>query len=200
MTKIIVATNNEGKLKEINHSFTDIKNIEFISLKKYPQMPEIIEDGKTLEENAIKKARETALFTKKIALADDTGLEVDALGSAPGVFSARYAGENATYDDNNNKLLEELKNIEYKKRTACFKTVMALVFPDGKVFRVEGKCDGIILRDKKGTNGFGYDPLFFVPEKNKTFGEMYLEEKNLVSHRARALKGMKEVLKKLVFD
>jgi XTP/dITP diphosphohydrolase len=195
--KIILATGNKGKIKEIKHFFEDL-NINFLSLEDYPHIPPVIEDGATLEENAIKKAYEIAKATGIPALSDDSGLQVDALNGAPGVYSARFAGENASYDDNNKKLIELLKNIPYEKRTAHFITVLAVVYPDGKKYLCEGRVDGIILDHTQGTNGFGYDPVFFIPELNKTFAELSLEEKNKISHRANALKKMKDKLTCLI--
>jgi XTP/dITP diphosphohydrolase len=195
--QIILATGNKGKIIEIKHYFEDL-HINFLSLEDYPEIPSVIEDGNTLEENAIKKAYEIAKETNIPSLADDSGLQVDTLNGAPGVYSARFAGEKATYDDNNKKLIELLKDIPYKKRTAHFITVLALVYPDGKKHICEGRIDGIILDHTRGTHGFGYDPVFFIPEINKTFAELSLEEKNKISHRANALEKMKHILKKLV--
>ncbi|MFC1512415.1 XTP/dITP diphosphatase [bacterium] len=192
--RIVIATRNKDKILEIKHYFADL-DIEFVSLERYPLLPEIIEDKNTLIENAVKKAKEVSEFTDNIALADDSGLEVDALNGAPGVYSARFSGENATYDDNNKKLLNLLKDIPLEKRTAHFKTVLALVFPDSRIQTVEGRCEGIIINEMRGTNGFGYDPIFFVPRLNKTFAELTLHEKNTISHRAKALEKMKQILK-----
>jgi XTP/dITP diphosphohydrolase len=195
--QIVLATNNRGKLEEIKHFFKSL-DIDFLCLDDFKNFPNVVEDGKTLEENAIKKAKQVSLFTKLPALSDDTGLEVDFLNGAPGVYSARFAGENVTYDDNNQKLIEMLKDIPLEKRTAIFKTVVTFFIDEKKYFCVEGICQGLILDDYRGNNGFGYDPIFFVPEKNKTFAEMNLDEKNQISHRSRALEKMKNVLTEYV--
>ncbi|MCP4481781.1 MAG: XTP/dITP diphosphatase [bacterium] len=189
--KILIATSNQSKLKEIQNYFADL-SIEFISLKQFPEMPEVIEDADTLKGNAIKKAVETAEVTGFATISDDTGLEVEALGGRPGVYSARYAGENVSYEANNKKLLNNLAGVSNRK--AVFKTVMALVFPHGDIQMVTGECQGEILSKFKGNEGFGYDPIFFVPKLGKTFAEMSIAEKNEISHRGQALKKMKKIL------
>ena len=168
-------------------------NIELLSLHKFPEIGEIIEDGATLEENALIKARTVHELTKLPALADDTGLEVDALEGAPGVFSARYFGENASYSDNVNKLLKEMKNVPNKKRMAKFRTVMAFVGHKMELI-AEDYVKGIITNVTKGIDGFGYDPVFYVPEMNKTYAEMSIKEKNQISHRGKALVKMQKLL------
>ncbi|MFA9424296.1 MAG: RdgB/HAM1 family non-canonical purine NTP pyrophosphatase, partial [Sedimentibacter sp.] len=151
-------------------------------------------DGNTLEENAFKKAEELHKKVKGIVIADDTGLFVDALNGEPGVYSARYAGETASYSDNNKLLLKNLQDVPLEKRTAAFKTVIAIVLEDGKRIMAEGTCTGKIAFDEKGSNGFGYDPLFIVDGVNKTFAEMTDKEKNKISHRANALLNLKRIL------
>ena len=187
--KIVVATHNKDKFKELHYGLSSL-DVELISLYEFPEIKEIIEDGKTLKENALIKARTVHKVTSLPAISDDTGLEVDALGGAPGVFTARYAGENCSYLDNVNKMLGEMKNIRENKRGATFKTVMAYV-DDNVELTSEGIVQGSVTRRKKGVAGFGYDPIFYVPDTGKTFAEMKIEEKNLVSHRSRAIKALK---------
>lgn len=188
--EIVLATHNKDKIKEIENLFAglDIKIIKNIEL------PEVIEDKDTLLGNALKKAREICSFTGKPALSDDTGLEVDALNGAPGVYSARYAGENATYSDSVNKLLSEMEG--KTDRRAVFKTCVALAFPDGKEIVAYGETEGEITKKGFGEKGFGYDPVFFVKERGKTYSEMTIDEKNSCSHRAKALKNLLEMISK----
>jgi len=194
--EIIIATGNKHKVEEISAILKDL-NIKAIPMISFPSYPKTVEDGKTLEENAAKKAKEAALFFKKWALADDTGLEVDYLDGAPGVYSARYAGEPCTYEDNNNKLLNNLKNAPDEKRTAKFRCVIAISSPEGTVSLADGQIFGIISKTTAGINGFGYDPVFFVPEYNKTFAELSSEIKNKISHRSKALQKAKEIIKNI---
>ena len=189
---LVIATGNPDKLREINAVLAG-SHLNLLSMGDFPDFPEIEEDGSTLEENAIKKARGINIYTGYPALADDTGLEVAALNGKPGVFSARYAGESATYDDNVKKLLSELKNIPDSDRNARFRTVMVLADGD-KIFSVEGNLEGKILFEARGNGGFGYDPVFYVPEYDQTFAEMSLELKNRISHRGKALSKMKDTL------
>ena len=190
--KIVVATHNKDKFKELYHGLKSLK-IKLLSLDDFPEIGEIIEDGKTLEENALIKARTVNQLTSLPAISDDTGLFVDALNGDPGIYSARYAGENSTYLDNVNKMLHELKNIPEGKRQAKFSTVMAYV--DGKRELIaEGFVKGIISNKIKGIGGFGYDSIFYVCNKGKTFSEMSIEEKNLISHRSRAIDALKAKL------
>ncbi|MBN2281438.1 MAG: XTP/dITP diphosphatase [Candidatus Marinimicrobia bacterium] len=179
--EILISSNNKDKVKEIKKIF-DNKGIRLLTLADFPGAPEVIEDGNTLYDNAFKKAKLLFDFTGIPTIADDTGLEVDALDGAPGVYSARYAGENVTYDDNVNKLLKELEKVADEKRTARFKTV-AVYYSDQHRFHEEGSCEGIILRERRGTGGFGYDPVFYLKEYQKSFAEMRSEEKNTISHR-----------------
>ena len=187
--KIVVATHNKDKFKELHYGLSSL-DIELISLYEFPEIKEIIEDGETLKDNALIKARTVHKITSLPSISDDTGLEVDALNGAPGVFTARYAGENCNYLDNVNKMLEEMKDIPKNKRGATFKTVMAYV-DDNMELTSEGIVQGTITRTKKGIAGFGYDPIFYVPDLKKTFAEMKIEQKNLVSHRSRAIKALR---------
>ena len=190
--KIVVATHNKDKFKELYHGLKSLK-IELLSLEDFPEIGEIIENGKTLEQNALIKARTVNQLTSLPAISDDTGLFVDALNGDPGIYSARYAGENSTYLDNVNKMLHEMKNIPEGKRQAKFSTVMAYV--DGKRELIaEGFVKGIISNKIKGIGGFGYDSIFYVCNKGKTFSEMSIEEKNLISHRSRAIDALKAKL------
>lgn len=182
--KLVIATRNAHKLQEI-HDIFDFQNLEVLSAFDFPDVPDVVEDGETLEENAKKKAAEIAWATGCWALADDSGLEVDALNGDPGVYSARYAGEHCSYGDNNAKLLEELTG--KTDRTARFRTVIALSDPAGKVETVSGECPGTIIEEQRGTNGFGYDPLFVPDGYSQTFAELPVEVKNRISHRANAL-------------
>jgi len=195
--EIILATGNKHKVEEISAILKDI-GIKVIPMISFPTYPKTVEDGETLHDNAAKKAREAALFFKSWVIADDTGLEVDYLNGAPGVYSARYAGEHCSYEDNNNKLLAALKGVPKEKRTAKFRCVIAVSSPEGDVSFADGEIFGIISDKVAGTNGFGYDPVFFVPEENKSFAELSAEVKNKISHRARALEKAKELIKQLL--
>ncbi len=195
-TELFVATKNMDKIREITDVLSDL-NIHINSINDFPNLPDVIENQTTLEGNALKKASEFSKACGYPALADDTGLEVDALNGAPGIYSSRYAGDNATYDQNVDKLLEELKSVPKEKRTARFRTIIALVGP-GFTKTVEGVCEGMILSERQGDGGFGYDPVFYVPETGQTFAQMPLSEKNKISHRGRALQSMKRVLVGLV--
>tara|TARA_B100001769_G_C21997941_1_gene536339 strand:+ start:360 stop:965 length:606 start_codon:yes stop_codon:yes gene_type:complete len=182
--KLLIATRNPGKLKEIRTALNLNQDMVKSSLD-YPNIPEVIEDKETLEGNAIKKATEMSLATGCWALSDDSGLEVDALDGAPGVYSARYAGENCSYEDNNKKLIDTLNGI--KNRTAKFRTVLALVNLVGDVRIVEGCCSGVIIDKPRGIKGFGYDPIFIPNGYSMTYAEMNIKEKNNISHRGKAL-------------
>lgn len=182
--KLIIATRNAHKLTEIQAIF-DFQDLEVFSALDFPDIPDTIEDGQTLEANAIKKALEMAAATGCWAIADDSGLEVAALDGAPGVYSARYAGPSCSYANNNTKLLRELA--PHADRSAQFRTVIALSDPNGQVRTVDGACPGRIIEDLKGNNGFGYDPLFVPAGQTQTFAELPTEIKNKISHRARAL-------------
>ena len=192
MMKVVIATHNKDKLKELKKGFSNL-SLKLLDLYSFPQIGEIIEDGKTLKDNALIKAKTVYQLTGIPALADDTGLEVDALGGKPGVFTARFAGENCSYMDNVNKMLKVMKNIKESERGAIFKTVMS--FYDGKkeLFS-EGVVRGIIAQEKKGLAGFGYDSIFYAVEEGKTFAEMTIEKKNIISHRGRAINNLMPIL------
>lgn len=182
--QIVAATRNPHKIAELCR-ITAASKIEWLGLDRFPGMPEVVEDGATFTANAIKKALETARYTGCCSLADDSGLEVAALDGAPGVYSARYAGEPVSYERNNLKLLHALQG--HKNRSARFVCVLALCLPDGKCRTVKGVCDGTITEKLRGTDGFGYDPLFLPAGYSQTFAEMPMDEKNRISHRGRAL-------------
>ena len=192
---IIVATGNQGKIKEFREILGE-SNYEFLSLHDIGLADiEIIEDGETFEENALIKARTIANKVGKMVLADDSGLEVDYLDKAPGVYSARYLGEDTPYTIKNNYIIEQLQGVPDEKRTARFVCVIACAFPDGESFTVRGTVEGRIAYEEKGDNGFGYDPIFYVPELGVTTAELPADEKNAISHRGRALRAMYEKLK-----
>jgi len=186
--KIVLATHNEHKCAEMSALLSNFP-IEILSLEYFPEIGEIIEDGTTLEENALIKARTVYSLTGLNAWADDTGLEVDVLDGKPGVYSARYAGENCSYSDNVHKLLKDMDNTPENLRTAHFKTVVALV-GDNMELVSEGIVQGVITTKPKGVGGFGYDPVFYVRDKGKTYSEMEMTEKNQISHRAKAINNM----------
>lgn len=196
MLEIVLATRNKNKVKEIEKILNSI-NARLLSLDDFPGCPKVVEDGETLEANAKKKALVVSQYTKKFSLAEDTGLEVEALRGAPGVHSARFAGDNVTYKDNNRKLLKLMEKFSLGERRARFRCVAALAKPDGEVVTCEGVCEGIIAFEMKGKSGFGYDPLFLLPEYGKTFAELGEEMKNKISHRARALGKIKEIIDNL---
>jgi len=191
--KIVLATGNQGKVQELNEILREI-NVEVLSLIDFPDIGEIIEDGSTFTENAVKKAKTVTDFTGLTALADDSGLEVDYLEGAPGIYSARFAGENKNDLDNNLKLLDLLKDVPDNRRTARFRCVIAIATPCGETHTTGGECEGRIGREMKGDNGFGYDPLFYLPDFDKTFAELDSETKNRISHRGRALAKAKNIL------
>ncbi|MBN2039582.1 MAG: XTP/dITP diphosphatase [Spirochaetes bacterium] len=195
--KLIIATKNENKIKEIGARFSDIKGIEIISLADFNNVPSVIEDGLSFKDNALKKAREYSAFTGQTVLSDDSGLEVQALHGAPGIYSARYSGPDAEDCDNNKLLLENLKGVPDAQRGARFVCVIAIVQPDGNEYITEGTCEGVITRREIGNNGFGYDPVLYLPELGKTMAELTIDEKNSLSHRAKALEKAKEILKKI---
>jgi len=186
--KVVIATHNKDKLKELKKGLSSL-NIDLLDLFSFPQIREIIEDGNTLEENALIKAKYVHKITGLPVIADDTGLEVDALDGKPGVYTARFAGENCSYDDNVNKMLKVLENVKDVNRGAIFKTVMAFIDKKSELLS-EGKVKGIIAKNKKGLAGFGYDPIFYVLEEGKTFAEMSIEKKNIISHRGKAIKNL----------
>lgn len=191
--ELVLASGNRGKIAELKKLLAPLQ-ITVKSLADYPDMPETVEDGETFQANAIKKAREAAAYTGIMALADDSGLEVDYLKGLPGVHSARFAGEPKDDAANNRKLLALLQGVPWEQRTARFRCVVALCTPQGEVYTSEGTCEGYILEQLKGQGGFGYDPLFYVPELNQTFAEIDLEIKNKISHRGKALAGAIKIL------
>lgn len=197
-TRLIVASGNIHKIDEIKKILKglplEILSKDEVGLKEL----DVIEDGKTLEENAIKKAVEISKRVDGIVIADDTGLFVDKLGGRPGIYSSRYAGENATYEDNNRKLLKELEGVKLEDRTAKFRTVIAIVMEDKSYKTVEGECLGKIALTPKGNEGFGYDPLFIVDGYNKSFAELGEDIKNKISHRANALKKLRIELESIL--
>ncbi len=191
--EVVIATRNPGKFREIKAILSSLP-LKFLSLEDFPDIPEVVEDGATFAENAGKKARTIADFTGRPAIADDSGLAVDALQGRPGVFSSRYAGEKATDRKRCQKLLEEMASIPEGKRQARFMCAMAVALPGGRMEVVEGECRGWITSAPRGKRGFGYDPVFFVPEFGKTMAELAPEEKNRISHRGRALEKLKILL------
>lgn len=193
MNKIVIATQNENKVFEIKEMLEGT-GIEAVSLRELKIDVDVVEDGKTFEENAYKKAFEIMKITGMPALADDSGLEVYALDGAPGVYSARFAGAHGDYAKNNRKLLELMKDVPDEKRGARFVTVMVLLYPDMKKITARGEIEGYIGHELKGSHGFGFDPLFIVPELKKSFAELSSAEKNSISHRGRALRAMREKL------
>ena len=190
--KIVLATHNEDKCAEMT-AMLDEFPIQLISLEDFPEIGEIKENGSSLEENALIKARTVHSITKLLSWADDTGLEVDALGGKPGVYSARYAGENCSYSDNVQKLLQKMENIPADKRNAHFRTAIALIGENMELVS-EGVVEGMITTKPKGVGGFGYDPVFYVLDKNKTYSEMKMTEKNQISHRGKAIQNMIKLL------
>lgn len=182
----MVATGNRHKVEEIRAMLADLP-VAVRSLAEFPGAPEVVEDGATYRENALKKAWSAAKFTGKPALADDTGLEVDALGGQPGLYAARFAGAGCTFQDNVRKLLLLLEGVPSPQREARFVCVIALVDPNGREQVVEGELCGRITESQAGSGGFGYDPVFYVSEVGKTLAELTAEEKNRISHRRRAL-------------
>lgn len=193
MKHLVVATRNRGKIMEINALLTGLVD-RISTAADYPEFPETVEDGATFAENALKKAREAASFTGLPALADDSGLVVDALNGSPGVFSARYAGEGAGDAANNARLLEECRDIPDSDRQAAFVCVLAYVTPEGVEKLFTGRVAGRILSAARGEGGFGYDPLFLVDGFGRSMSELELAEKNAISHRAQAFKKFRDYL------
>ncbi len=196
MQQLIIATGNQGKVKELKKLLAHL-SFEILSLKDLPNMPKIIESGTTFKENAAIKAVAVSKYTQGIIIADDSGLEVDALGGEPGVYSARYAGEGARDAANNAKLLESLQGIPLFQRTAHFCCTIAIVIPGQEMILVEGYCNGLIAKEPRGDGGFGYDPLFVALGYDKTFAELPLEVKNKISHRSKAMAKALIILEKL---
>ena len=194
--KVVLATRNEGKVREIADILAP-HGFEVVSLREFPELGEITEDGATFRENAMIKAATVSGHTGLLALADDSGLEVDALDGAPGIYSSRFAGEEKDDQANNRKLLELLSDIPAERRTARFQCVVAIAEPDGWVHIAEGSCEGVIAKEPRGQRGFGYDPLFYVPAYERTFAELDPSIKNKISHRAKALEGAVDILSDL---
>ncbi|MFN3532934.1 MAG: XTP/dITP diphosphatase [Candidatus Brocadia sp.] len=195
---ILVATQNEKKMAEIREILKDVPGISLRGPEDFPFLPEIEEVGTTFQENAIKKATVLAKACNTWAMADDSGLEIDALNRRPGVYSCRYAGPDATDEKNIEKVLSELRGVPKERRTARFVCNIALAGPHGLFFVVEGRCEGFITEEPKGKYGFGYDPIFYVPDYHQTFAELHPSIKNRISHRANALKQFKERIRRLV--
>lgn len=199
MQTVVIASGNKGKLKEFRELMADLP-VEVKSLADYPEIGDIEENGATFAENAYIKAKAVYDATGCLCIADDSGLEVDALDGAPGIYSARYAGEKKDDTANNAKLLAALENVPDDKRGAQFHCAIVAITADGSRFDAEGIVRGRILRAPRGENGFGYDPLFYVPEFERTTAELSMDEKNAISHRGKAVRKMVEILKKKVFN
>lgn len=191
--ELVLATRNRHKEAELGAILADLP-LRIRTMDDFPEVPDVVEDGDTCEANAIKKARAVSKATGLLAVADDTGLEVDALGGRPGVYAARYAGPNATYEDNWKQLLQEMAGVPQDRRTAHFVTVAAVAWPSDSVEVTTGRLDGLITKEPAGARGFGYDPVFYVPELGKTLAELTSEEKNRISHRAKAFAQVRELL------
>jgi XTP/dITP diphosphohydrolase len=201
---LVMATRNPGKVRELKELLKDV-GVSLLSLADFPELPEIPEEGATFAENAATKAQEVARLTGYPALADDSGLAVDALGGAPGVFSARYAQDRTAPRppgdaDNWRKLLEELQGVPWEQRGARFVCEIALALPDGRLWRAHGECEGTIALQPLGDHGFGYDPVFWVPEYAATMAQLGPAVKNQISHRARALAAFKDLLAAVLDD
>lgn len=200
MRKIVFATGNAGKMKEIREILCDLQ-VPILSMKEAGLETEIVEDGHTFEENAVKKARAIAALPQCreqeiVVLADDSGLEIDWLNKEPGIYSARYMGEDTSYRIKNQNLIDRLEGVPDEKRTARFVCAIAAVLPDGEVLTTRGVIEGRIGYEERGNNGFGYDPIFYLPDMSRSTAQLSPEEKNAVSHRGNALRAMKEELRK----
>jgi len=191
--ELVLATRNRNKVIELVALLGDL-GITIRTLEEFRDVPDVVEDGDTCEANAVKKARAIAESTGLPAVADDTGLEVDALGGRPGVYAARYAGEDATYEDNCRKLLRELTGVPREQRTARFLTVAAIALPSDGIRVAQGTLEGVIAEEASGTLGFGYDPVFLIPELGKTLAQLPADQKNTISHRAKAFAKVREML------
>lgn len=187
--KIVVATKNQGKLKELIHAFADLP-VELVSLAEFGKLPDAVEDGNTFYENAVKKARFYMEKTHCACLADDSGIEIDVLGGAPGIHSARFAGYHADDAANNQKMLEELAKKQVEQSKAHYACSLVFIDTDGKILATRGICEGIIHNFAQGKGGFGYDPYFYLPQFDKTMAELSLDEKNQISHRGKAIEQM----------
>ncbi|MBQ2283616.1 MAG: XTP/dITP diphosphatase [Agathobacter sp.] len=197
--KIVFATGNQGKLREIQEIMADM-DVEIISMKEAGISVDIVEDGTTFEENAMIKAKAIAEYTDAIVMADDSGLEIDYLNKEPGIYSARYLGEDTSYDIKNQALLDRMEGVPQEKRTARFVCAIAAVFPDGDVQVVRETMEGHIGYSIEGENGFGYDPIFYLEEYGCTSAAISPEEKNRISHRGKALRAMKEVIEQRIAE
>lgn len=191
--RILFATGNAGKMKEIRMILSDLP-LPVVSMKEAGVTAQIEENGSTFEENAVIKARAVMELTGEIALADDSGLEIDYLDGAPGIYSARFMGEDTSYDIKNTALIEKLEGVPEEQRTARFVCVIACALPDGRILTSRGAMEGVIAHEIRGENGFGYDPIFYLPEYGLTSAEISPEQKNELSHRGKALRAMKEQL------
>lgn len=193
MQELVIATTNKGKLKEIRELLSGL-SIKVTSLQDYPGAPEVVEDGKTFRQNAAKKALTIAEFTGQMTMGEDSGLEVKALGNAPGIFSARFSGPGATDKKNNLKLLRSLRGVADDERQAGYRCCAVIAHKGKVLFVAQGRCAGTIALRSKGSNGFGYDPLFFLPQFGQTFGELDPAIKAKISHRAKALRKIRKYL------
>ncbi|CDC07774.1 non-canonical purine NTP pyrophosphatase [Lachnospiraceae bacterium CAG:364] len=195
MRRLIFATGNEHKMVEIREILGELP-VEILSMKDIGIKADIVENGNTFEENALIKAKEVCKLAGEMVLADDSGLEIDYLNGEPGIYSARYMGEDTSYHIKNQNLIDRLEGVPDEKRTARFVCAIAAAFPDGRSFVVRGTIEGIIGYEERGTNGFGYDPIFYLPERGVSTAEIPPEEKNSISHRGNALRKMKELLER----
>ena len=195
MRRLIFATGNEHKMVEIREILGELP-VEILSMKDVGIKADIVENGNTFEENALIKAKEVCKLAGEMVLADDSGLEIDYLNGEPGIYSARYIGEDTSYHIKNQNLIDRLEGVPDEKRTARFVCAIAAAFPDGRSFVVRGTIEGIIGYEERGTNGFGYDPIFYLPERGVSTAEIPPEEKNSISHRGNALRKMKELLER----
>lgn len=197
MTKIVFATGNQGKLREVKKILADL-NVDIVSMKEEGIQIDVDENGTTFAENAQIKATAIGAHTDAIVLADDSGLVIDALNGEPGIYSARYLGEDTSYRIKNQNLIDRLEGVPDEKRTARFVCAIAAALPDGTVLHTEGTIEGIIGYEERGENGFGYDPIFYVPKLGKTTAELTDDEKNAISHRGSALEKMKVLLREYI--
>ena len=195
MKRLIFATGNKDKMKEIREILGSLP-VEILSMKEAGIQAEIEEDGKSFEENALIKARAVCRLAGEMVLADDSGLEIDYLNGEPGIYSARYMGEDTSYRIKNQNLMDRLSGVPDEKRTARFVCAIAAAFPDGREYVVRGTIEGRIGYEERGENGFGYDPIFYLPDRDVSTAQLSREEKNSISHRGNALKKMKELLEK----
>ena len=198
--KIVLATGNKNKIKEIKEKFSSSGTLEISSFEELKNIPEIIENAATFEGNALIKAEAVCRLTGLPSMADDSGLVIDALNGEPGVYSARYGGDNLSDTEKNELVLSKMKGLPEKKRSARFECVIAIALPDSRSFTVKGICTGLISNEPAGENGFGYDPIFYIPEAGRTMAQLTPEEKNRISHRGKALEKAFEMIKKISGD